>query len=392
MKKAIWKVGLSMMMACTLVACSGGGSSSGGSGDAIKVGLSGPLSGGAAVYGQAVKNAAEIAVEEINAQDGIKMEFKMEDDAHDPEKAVTAYGALKDWGMQVSLGTVTSSPCAAVAQSYADEKIFALTPSASSMDAIYNSVTGEYYGTMFQMCFTDPNQGVGSADYLADHPALGTKVAVIWKNDDNYSTGVHEKFVAEAKEKNLEIVSDTTFDSSSASDFSVQLQKAKDAGADILFLPIYYEPASLILTQADMMGYKATVFGIDGMDGILSLDGFDKRLAEGVYLLTPFSADASDEKTQNFVQKYEEKFGETPNQFAADAYDCIYAIKQAADKGGVKASMSAQEIADILAAQFTSMTFEGITGEGMTWSETGEVSKAPKAMVIENGLYVGVND
>ena len=408
--KKFWKGGFAVAMAVAMMACSSGNGASSNntssetsstnaetttSAEAIKIGISGPLTGGAAVYGQAVKNAIELAVEEVNAQGGVQFEANIQDDAHDPEKAVTAYGQLKDWGMQVSLGTVTSAPGAAVAQLYADDHIFALTPSASSMDVIYNSTTKSYYGTFYHMCFTDPNQGIASADYLSTHTNLGTKVAVIWKNDDNYSTGVHEKFVAEAKEKNLEIVSDETFDTSSASDFTVQLQKAKDAGADILFLPIYYEPASLILTQADAMGYKPTVFGIDGMDGILSLEGFDTKLAEGVYLLTPFSADATDEKTVNFVTKFKEKYGDVPNQFAADAYDCIYALAQACTEGNVTASMSATEITDIMVKQFTSMNFEGITGtEGsaITWAEIGEVSKSPKAMVIQDGAYVGVND
>ena len=243
------------------------------------------------------------------------------------------------------------------------------------------------------MCFTDPNQGVASADYLAAHPDLGSKVAVIYKNDDNYSSGVFNKFKAESEVKGLEIVYDGTFDDSNASDFSVQLTKAQAAGADILFLPIYYEPASLILTQANQMGYAPTVFGIDGMDGILTLEGFDTSLAEGVYLLTPFSADATDDLTKNFVENYKaKKDGEIPNQFAADAYDCIYAIAQAVEAAGITADMSASEICDKLVGQFTSMTFNGLTGQNVTWSETGEVSKSPKAVVIQGGVYVGVED
>ena len=173
-------------------------------------------------------------------------------------------------------------------------------------------------------------------------------------------------------------------------DFNVQITKAKDAGADILFLPIYYQPASTILKQANDMGYKPTVFGVDGMDGILSMEGFDTSLAEGVYLLTPFSADASDDLTKNFVAKYQEKFGETPNQFAADAYDCVYAIAQALEAAGVTSDMSNEEICSALVSQFTSMTFNGLTGTDVNWNANGEVSKAPKAVVIENGVYVGV--
>ena len=401
--KTTLAVAMTVCMAAAMTAC-GSGSSSGSAAPAenaadtgakIKIGGSGPLTGPAAVYGNAVKNAAEIAVDEINAKGGIQFELDMEDDAHDPEKAVTAYGVLKDWGMQVSLATVTSSPGAAVSPSYAADKIFAITPSGSSTAVIFqdpDNQTGAY-GNVFQMCFTDPNQGTASADYISTHADLGSKVAVIYKNDDNYSKGIHDTFVAEAAAKHVEVVYEGTFDDSNAQDFTVQLGQAQSAGADIVFLPIYYDPASLILTQANQMGYKPTFFGVDGMDGILTLEGFDKSLAEGVYLLTPFSADATDELTVNFVNAYKEKCGgEIPNQFAADAYDCVYAIAQACEAAGITADMSPEDICAKLTEQFTTMTFSGLTGSEMTWNENGEVTKSPKAVVIQNGVYVGVQD
>ena len=405
--KTTLAVAMTVCMAAAMTACGSGSSSGSSSGSAapaenaadtgakIKIGGSGPLTGPAAVYGNAVKNAAEIAVDEINAKGGIQFELDMEDDAHDPEKAVTAYGVLKDWGMQVSLATVTSSPGAAVSPSYAADKIFAITPSGSSTAVSFqdpDNQTGAY-GNVFQMCFTDPNQGTASADYISTHADLGSKVAVIYKNDDNYSKGIHDTFVAEAAAKNVEVVYEGTFDDSNAQDFTVQLGQAQSAGADIVFLPIYYDPASLILTQANQMGYKPTFFGVDGMDGILTLEGFDKSLAEGVYLLTPFSADATDELTVNFVNAYKEKCGgEIPNQFAADAYDCVYAIAQACEAAGITADMSPEDICAKLTEQFTTMTFSGLTGSEMTWNENGEVTKSPKAVVIQNGVYVGVQD
>lgn len=386
------KILATMAVASMLIAC-GSGNSDSSEQATFKIGASGPLTGDAAVYGNAVKNAAELAVEEVNAKGGIQLEFKIEDDQADAEKSPTAYGTLKDWGMQIGLATVTSGAGAAVSQNYADDTTFALTPSASSTTIIYkDDANTESFGYVYQMCFTDPNQGVASADYIKSHADLGTKVAVIYKSDDNYSTGIYQKFIAEAKEVGLEVVSETSFDNSSATDFNVQLKDAQSKGADVVFLPIYYQPASLILTQANKMGYEPSFFGVDGMDGILTLDGFDTKLAEGVYLLTPFSADAEDELTANFVANYKEKFGETPNQFAADAYDCIYAIYNALENGKATPDMSNSEIADILIAQFTSMTFNGITGTDVTWSKAGEVSKAPKAVVIKDGVYVGVED
>ena len=351
---------------------------------AIKIGGTGPLTGGAAIYGMAVKNAAEIAVEEINAKGGIQFELRFEDDTHDAEKAVNAYNTLKDWGMQISTGSVTSKPCEATsAETYAD-RIFALTPSASSVA----TVTGK--DNQFQMCFTDPNQGSASAQYIADKK-LASKVAVIWKNDGVYSKGIYETFMAAAPGLGLEVVSDTTFNDGNATDFSVQIADAQSKGAELVFLPMYYDAASLILTQASAAGYAPIWFGVDGMDGILSLEGFDTSLAEGVYLLTPFNADSDDEATKAFVAKYQEKFGEIPNQFAADAYDVVYAYAQACEAAGITADMSAEEICDKMIEQFTSMTFNGLTGEGMTWAADGTVTKSPKGMIIENGAYVGID-
>ena len=357
-------------------------------GAVFKIGGTGPLTGGAAIYGNAVKNGAQMAADEINAAGGVNgylLDVRYEDDTHDPEKAVNAYNVLKDWGMQISMGSVTSKPGEATsAENFAD-RIFALTPSASSV------ATVEGKDNVFQMCFTDPNQGTASAQYISEQK-LGTKIAVIYNNSDAYSTGIYTKFAKEAEELGLEIVSATTFTDDTATDFSVQLNDAKNAGADLLFLPIYYTPASLILQQADSMGYAPKFFGVDGMDGILDMEGFDTSLAEGVMLLTPFSADADDAATQNFVAKYQEKYGETPNQFAADTYDCVYMIYNALQTAGVSADMSNEDICDALIGVVTSgdFSFNGLTGDKMTWSDSGEVSKDPKGMVIQNGAYVGM--
>ncbi len=352
--------------------------------DAFKIGGTAPLTGGAAIYGNAVKNAAEIAVAEINAQGGIQFELRYEDDTHDAEKAVNAYNTLKDWGMQISLGSVTSKPCEATAELNMEDRIFGLTPSASSTAVI------EDKDNMFQMCFTDPNQGSASAQYISEK-GLGTKVGIIWKNDDVYSKGIHDTFTAKAEELGLEIVSDTTFNDGNDTDFSVQISDCQTNGADLVFLPMYYQPASLILAQASAAGYAPKWFGVDGMDGILTMEGFDSALAEGVMLLTPFNADSTDEKTAAFVAKYKEMYGEVPNQFAADVYDCIYAIAQALELGGATPDMSTEELNDLLVAQFTSMTFDGLTGSEMTWGTDGAVSKSPKGMVIESGAYVGLD-
>ena len=354
---------------------------------AFKLGGTGPLTGGAAIYGNSAKNGAQIAVDEINASDSaVKFELRYEDDAHDAEKAVNAYNALKDWGMQISLGSVTSKPAEATsAESFADS-IFSLTPSASSPA----TVAGK--DNVFQMCFTDPNQGSASAQYIGTQN-LGKKVAIIWKSDDVYSKGIRDTFLEEADAQGLQVVSDTTFSDGNDTDFSVQLNDAQSNEADLVFLPMYYQPASLILAQASAMGYAPKWFGVDGMDGILTMQGFDASLAEGVMLLTPFNADSDDENTQKFVAEYEKRFGEKPNQFAADAYDCVYAYCLALTAANATADMDAATLNDLMKAQFTSMTFYGLTGTetGLTWSASGEVSKSPKGMVITNGAYVGMD-
>lgn len=380
--KKLFGVVLTIVMVMSLFA--GCNSSNGGDEGAarIKIGAIGPLTGGAAIYGNAVKNAMELAVEEVNAEGGVQFELNFQDDAHDAETSVNAYGILMDWGMQMLVGPVTSTPAAAVAAEAEADGVFMLTPSASSVKVIEGKTH------VFQMCFSDPNQGVGSADYMSEH-GIGKSVAVIYRSDDAYSVGIYEKFVSEAATKGINIVYTGTFEEANKTEFSSQLTAAKQAGADVLFLPIYCESIAPLMTQAVSMGYDVDYFGVDGMDGILEVEGFDTSLAEGAYLLTPFSADATDEKTTHFVEAYKAKYNEVPNQFAADAYDCVYAIYEACNAEGVTADMSAQEVCSALVDQFATgkLVFSGVTGSNMTWDSTGAVSKSPMAVVIKDGKY-----
>ncbi len=346
-----------------------------------KFGGIGPLTGEAAIYGNAVKNGATIAVEEINALGGVQINLDFEDDVADGETSVNAYNTLVDWGMQCLVGTVTTGACIAVSAETYKDRVFTLTPSASSVDVIDGK------DNMFQVCFTDPNQGTGSATYMAANMPEA-KIAVIYRNDDAYSQGIRDTFVAKAAEEELNIVYEGTFTADTATDFSVQLNAAQAAEADLIFLPIYYQPASVILKQANDMGYKPTFFGVDGMDGILGMTGFDTTLAEGVMLLTPFSADAEDDLTKSFVEKYQAAYGEVPNQFAADAYDAVYILYNALEKAGCNPDMSAEEICEKLIEVMPTLTYTGLTGTDMTWASTGEVSKMPTAVVIKDGVYV----
>lgn len=351
----------------------------------LKIGGIGPTTGDAAVYGIAVKNAAQLAVDEINAAGGVNgmtLELNFQDDESDAEKSVNAYNTLKDWNMQVLVGTVTSTPCIAVAEKSAADNLFQLTPSGSAVECIANE-------NVFRVCFSDPNQGKASAQYIGEN-GLASKVAVIYDSSSVYSSGIYETFASEAANQNIEIVAAEAFTADSNKDFTVQLQKAKDSGAELLFLPIYYNEASLILAQAKTIGFAPTFFGCDGLDGILSVENFDTSLAEGVMLLTPFAADAQDDLTKNFVSAYDSTYGGTPNQFAADAYDAVYAIKAAAEKAGITADMSASDICDALKAAMTEITIDGLTGTGMTWTADGEPNKEPKAVKIVDGVYTAM--
>ena len=402
MKKRVLSLSLALAVAASLTACgssssttettaaaaadattaAAGASSEASSGKVFKIGGIGPVTGAAAVYGLAVKNGAQIAVDEINADGGIngyQIEFNFQDDEHDAEKSVNAYNTLKDWGVQVLMGTVTSAPCVAVADKTNADNMFQITPSGSSVECAQNP-------NVFRVCFSDPDQGAASATYIAENK-LAEKISVIYDSSDVYSSGIYEKFAAEAANQGLEIVDAEAFTADSNKDFSTQLQKAKDAGADLVFLPIYYTEASLILKQADTMGYAPKFFGCDGMDGILQVENFDTKLAEGLMLLTPFAADAQDELTQKFVTSYKENYGETPIQFAADAYDAIYAIKAAMEEADITPDTSVSDTCDKMKEAMLKIKVNGLTGEDMTWTEDGEPHKAPKAVKVVDGAY-----
>ncbi|MCI9282678.1 MAG: ABC transporter substrate-binding protein [Lachnospiraceae bacterium] len=399
--------GMAAILAASLTACGGGSSTdsttapaagndttkeaaadnnnneeaaSGAEGGAFKIGVVGPLTGPAAAYGIAVQNGVDLAIKEINDAGGVNgamLEMNSQDDEHDPEKSVNAYNTLKDWNMQMLVGAVTSKPCIAVAAESANDNLFQITPSGSAVECAAPD-------NVFRVCFADPAQGTASAKYIGENK-LGTKIAIIYDSSTEYSSGIREAFVAEAANEGLEIVADEAFTADTNTDFSVQLDKAKDAGAELVFLPIYYQEASVILKQASDKEFAPIFFGVDGMDGILSVKNFDTSLAEGVMLLTPFSA--TEEGSKAFTDAYVAAYGIEPNQFAADAYDAVYAIKAAAEQAGITPDMDASAICDAMKVAMTEISIDGLTGDGMTWDAAGETGKAPKAVKIVNGVY-----
>lgn len=350
--------------------------------DTFKIGGTGPITGGAAIYGNAVKNGIQIAVDEINQAGGIngyQIDYNFQDDEHDAEKAVNAYNNLKDWGMQVLIGTTTSAPCIAVVEKTHADNMFQITPSGTAVECVQ-------YDNAFRMCFSDPTQGTESAKYIGEN-GMAQKVAVIYDSSDVYSTGIYEAFAAEAENQPFDIVSVEAFTADAKTDFSVQVQKSKDAGADLLFMPFYYTEASLVLAECNKQGYEPTFFGCDGMDGILGVENFDTSLAEGLTFLAPFVAKSEDEQVQNFVSKYEAAYGETPNQFAADAYDCVYVVKAAIEAAGATPDMNVSDLCDAMKEAMASVSYSGITGKDITWGEDGEPNKAPLVVKVVDGEY-----
>ena len=353
--------------------------------ETFKIGVIGPMTGDYAQYGLGVYHAVQLAAEEVNANGGFNG-YNVEvlaagDDQGDPEKAVNAYNDLLDKGMQMLCGTVTSGACIAVGAEAA-ESTFLFTPSGTAVDCITSG------SNEFRMCFTDPAQGTKSAEFIGKHK-LATKVAVLYDSSADYNSGVNDAFVAAAEDNGLEVVADEAYTADSNTDFSVQLKKIKDSGAELLFLPNYYSDNALILQQAHDAGMDdMKKFGVDGMDGILGVENFDTSLAEGVMLLTPFSATSDDEKSKAFVDAYEAaNKDEVPNQFAADAYDVIYAMQLAANDAGITPDMSNEDISAAMSASMLNIELDGLTGKAK-WTEDGECDKEPKAFEIKDGAYV----
>ena len=361
-----------------LAGCSSSGSDDGSADDGktFKIGVIGPLTGAAATYGVSAEKGAKLAAKDFSTKD-LKLSLKSEDDVADGEKAINAFNTLCDWGMQALVGPVTTGAAVAVSGEIADDMLM-VTPSASSLDVTKGKTT------VFQVCFTDPNQGVNAAKFLAQKYA-DEKFVLFYNSGDAYSSGIADSFKAQAAESKLEIVDEETFKDDSATSFTNQLTKAKQAGATMIFAPIYYTPASVLLKNAKDMGYDVKMMGCDGMDGILGVEGFDTSLAEGLLLMTPFSAD--DEKNADFVNAYKDKYGDTPDQFAADAYDGVHAVVEALKEAGLGVDADPTEVAEKLPEAMLKITVDGLTGK-LSWNDKGQVQKDPTAYVITDGKYV----
>ena len=382
MKKFLALILAVIMVAGMLTAC--GGKSYTSENTEYVIGVSGPLTGGAAVYGVAVQNSAQMAVDEINAAgglNGIKFKLVMLDDKHDAANISTNYSSLLEGGMQLSLGTVTTQPALEFKNLSADDNVFFLTPSASG-DAVPANENG------YQMCFADGNQGKVAAEFVNANFA-GQTIGACYKSDEAYSKGIFDQFKANLDDSVTVI--ETTFTEANATDFSTQIDTLKDC--TFIFMPTYYTPASLFMTQAkDILAADAVYYGCDGFDGIDNIEGFDiTTIPQAVTMLSHFNSKATDGVAKEFIDKYVAQYGaETLNQFGASAYDCVYALYGAMEKAvaegkKIPVTISASDLCDILKEQFEGgYTVENaVTGESITWEANGYVNKSAIQYVIK---------
>lgn len=354
--------------------------------DTYVIGMTGPLTGGAAIYGTAVKNSAEMAVEEINAAgglNGVKFEFVMIDDQHNKDMVATAYASLKDKGMQVSLGTVTTAPGQEFKQLAKNDNVFFMTPSATADDI-------PCYENGYQMCFSDSSQGTYAAKYVNENLSA-QNIGILYKSDDDYSKGIYNNFKATLDSKFTQVAATFTGDPTT---YDSQIQQLKNC--KFIFLPIYYGPASLFMTQAKgIIDNKAVYFGCDGLDGIDSVEGFDiTKIPQEVSYLSHFNSNATSGSAKTFIDKYVNKYGkDTLNQFGAAAYDCVYAIygamkkAQEANPDSVKPTTSASDLCNTLKGIFNNgYKFTGVTGDGkeISWANNGYVNKTAVKYVVKS--------
>jgi len=370
MFQKIFAVLMVLTMICGLASC--GGANYAAENTEFVIGFSGPLTGGAAVYGVAVQNAAKMAVEEINAAGGLNgVMFKLvaTDDTHDATKVAANYANMYEGGMQVSLGTVTTAPGLEFSKLSAEDNVFFLTPSASG-DKIPESDNG------FQMCFADGNQGKVAADYVNSTEL--TKIGVFYKSDDAYSNGIFKQFKENLNDSIETVEAVFTGDSQ---DFTAQISALKECS--FIFMPIYYQPASVFMTQAkDIIAPDAVYYGCDGFDGLAGQFEDFSVIPQEVSMLSHFDSNATTGAAGDFIKKYTEKYdAATLNQFGASAYDCVYAIYNAmkaaiADGKKIDVTISASELCEILKEEFKGdFSYSGVTGNDITWEDNGYVSK-----------------
>ena len=338
------------------------------------IGATGPLTGEASSYGNSVKQGAELAVKHLNAMEGgLKFNFTILDDKAGAEDAATNYDTLYDSGMQMSLGGVTSGSGEAFATKANADGLFAMTPSGSADRVIDNKQFS------FRLCFGDPDQGMLAAQEIK---AKGyASVGALYDESDSYSSGIYEAFKAEMAKLGVTYV-EQKFDNENNKDFSTQAEALKNC--DVVFMPFYYNEASLFIKKAVEKGSNAVFFGCDGFDGIVGA-GLVNGVENVIMYITPFDVNSTEQNVVDFVTAYKAEYGVEPDQFAADAYDVVMVLAEALKKAGVTDyTLSPDAVGEILYNTVTAndFSYNGLTGTNMTWSKDGKCTKAPKIVVL----------
>ena len=340
-------------------ATSAAGSTAAASGDTIKVGVLGPMTGDVSVYGLAVINGATLYLDQVNANGGVngkQLEIITMDEQGDATQAVTCFTKMCDQGITALVGDVTTTPTLAVAAESADYNMPMVTASATAEAVTYDAETDTVNANVFRATFTDPFQGIKMADYA--YQKLGyTQAAVIYLKGADYNEGLAENFVKEFESLGGTIVDQETYADGDV-DFKTQLTTILGKNPQVVFCPNYYQDVGQILAQAESIGLTVPFLGGDGWDGLEGYATADQL--KDAYFCANYAKGSSTE----FESAYKEKYGEDyPNGFAPLGYDAamtvVYGL-QAAEDAGLEAGTDEykQAVIDAIA----SGTIDGITG------------------------------
>ena len=385
-KKNMLSLMLAGCLALSPTAC--GGQSESGAGDAdssapsgdgtITLGMIGPLTGSVAVYGTHIENGVKLAIEEINAAGGVtlsdgahQLAVETKDDQGDATECVNAMNALISDGIQLVVGSATSGCTSAITSIANSEGVVMITPSGTA-DSLTTAM--DY---VFRTCFRDSFQGELAAQYALDEGY--TKVGVVYCSADTYSAGLRDAFIAACADRGLDVVAEESVATMTEVDYTNQFNKMVAAGAELVFTPFYYDVMGpYLVPQARSAGFTGVLLGGDGVDSTETTipDGADLSVYNDVYFVNHYSTElATSDVSKNFIESYEAKYGETPNNFDALAYDAVYVYKAAMEACGASDAASVQAaLAD------TSAAYDSTCGT-FSFDETGTP--------IKNGVLMG---
>ena len=385
-KKNTLSLMLAGCLALSLTAC--GGQSESGAGDAdssapsgdgtITLGMIGPLTGSVAVYGTHIENGVKLAIEEINAAGGVtlsdgahQLAVETKDDQGDATECVNAMNALISDGIQLVVGSATSGCTSAITSIANSEGVVMITPSGTA-DSLTTAM--DY---VFRTCFRDSFQGELAAQYALDEGY--TKVGVVYCSADTYSAGLRDAFIAACADRGLDVVAEESVATMTEVDYTNQFNKMVAAGAELVFTPFYYDVMGpYLVPQARSAGFTGVLLGGDGVDSTETTipDGADLSVYNDVYFVNHYSTElATSDVSKNFIESYEAKYGESPNNFDALAYDAVYVYKAAMEACGASDAASVQAaLAD------TSAAYDSTCGT-FSFDETGTP--------IKNGVLMG---